>query len=41
MLPYLNRLSSLLWALARWQEGEHHRLAKDERPSLGAAGDAV
>jgi cob(I)alamin adenosyltransferase len=27
---YLNRLSDLLWAMARWQEGEH-RLAK-ERP---------
>lgn len=22
IVPYLNRLSSLLWALARWQEGE-------------------
>jgi cob(I)alamin adenosyltransferase len=22
-VPYLNRLSSLLWAAARWQEGEH------------------
>ncbi len=22
-VPYLNRLSSLAWALARWQEGEH------------------
>jgi cob(I)alamin adenosyltransferase len=22
-VPYLNRLSSLLWAMARWQEGEH------------------
>ena len=21
--PYLNRLSDLLWAMARWQEGEH------------------
>ena len=30
VLPYLNRLSSLLWALAGWQVGEHHRLAKDE-----------
>jgi cob(I)alamin adenosyltransferase len=37
VLPYLNRLSSLLWALARWQEGEHHRLAKDEPASLAAA----
>ena len=23
IVPYLNRLSSLLWAAARWQEGEH------------------
>lgn len=30
VVPYLNRLSSLVWALARWQEGEHHRLARDE-----------
>ena len=28
VVPYLNRLSSLLWAMARWQEGEH-LLAKD------------
>jgi len=21
VIPYLNRLSSLLWAMARWQEG--------------------
>jgi len=21
--PYLNRLSDLLWTMARWQEGEH------------------
>ena len=28
VLPYLNRLSSLAWALARWQE-EDHPLAKD------------
>jgi len=26
--PYLNRLSDLLWAMARWQEGEHHLLSK-------------
>jgi cob(I)alamin adenosyltransferase len=26
---YLNRLSDLLWAMARWQEGEH-RLSKGE-----------
>lgn len=29
VVPYLNRLSSLLWAMARWQEGEHV-LSKDE-----------
>lgn len=23
IVPYLNRLSSLLWAAARWQEGQH------------------
>jgi cob(I)alamin adenosyltransferase len=23
VMPYLNRLSDLLWAMARWQEGEH------------------
>ena len=28
--PYLNRLSDLLWTVARWQEGEH-RLARDGR----------
>lgn len=37
VLPYLNRLSSLLWVLARWQEGEHHRLAKDEPTSAPLA----
>jgi cob(I)alamin adenosyltransferase len=26
---YLNRLSDLLWTMARWQEGEHHILAKN------------
>ena len=38
VLPYLNRLSSLLWALARWQEGEHHRLARDESTSVHPPG---
>jgi cob(I)alamin adenosyltransferase len=28
VLPYLNRLSSLLWAAARWQEGDEHVAAK-------------
>ncbi len=26
--PYLNRLSDLLWAMARWTEGPEHRLSK-------------
>jgi cob(I)alamin adenosyltransferase len=33
--PYLNRLSDLLWTMARWQEGEHLRTR-----SLGHASDA-
>lgn len=38
VVPYLNRLSSLLWAMARWQE-DVHVLAKDV-PAAGApAGD--
>jgi cob(I)alamin adenosyltransferase len=28
VVAYLNRLSDLLWAMARWQEGEH-RLSKE------------
>jgi cob(I)alamin adenosyltransferase len=32
VLTYLNRLSDLLWAMARWQEGETHRLSKDTSP---------
>ena len=28
-VAYLNRLSDLLWALARWQEGPQHLLAKE------------
>ncbi|MBD0292413.1 MAG: cob(I)yrinic acid a,c-diamide adenosyltransferase [Jiangellaceae bacterium] len=31
VVPYLNRCSDLLWALARWQEGES-LLAKDVSP---------
>ena len=31
--PYLNRLSDLLWAMARWQEVEHIQ-ARDVRTSL-------
>ena len=30
-LPYLNRLSSLLWALARWAEGDTTLQTKDVR----------
>jgi len=29
VVSYLNRLSDLLWAMARWQEGPEHVLAKD------------
>ena len=29
VVAYLNRLSDLLWALARWQEGTEHLLAKE------------
>lgn len=29
VVPYLNRLSDLMWALARWQDGSDHRLAKE------------
>ncbi len=32
--PYLNRLSDLLWAMARWTEGELHLLART-RPRRG------
>jgi cob(I)alamin adenosyltransferase len=33
VVPYLNRLSDLLWALARWQEGDEHTLAKRAQPA--------
>jgi cob(I)alamin adenosyltransferase len=37
--PYLNRLSDLLWALARWTEGDLHLLARrTPRRSKTAAG---
>lgn len=39
--PYLNRLSDLLWAMARWQEGDEHvaaRTAGRRRPA-GSGGD--
>ena len=36
---YLNRLSDLLWAMARWTEGRHHLLARGEpRRPRGAVG---
>ena len=28
VVAYLNRLSDLLWAMARWQEGPEHTLSK-------------
>ena len=28
VIPYLNRLSSLLWAMARWQEGGHALMSR-------------
>jgi len=37
---YLNRLSDLLWALARWTEGDEHLLARGA-PRRGRAGDAL
>jgi len=37
---YLNRLSDLLWAMARWTEGEHHLLARGERRGPGSTTDA-
>jgi len=39
---YLNRLSDLLWALARWAEGQDHLLARGApRRSAADAGDAA
>jgi cob(I)alamin adenosyltransferase len=29
VIPYLNRLSDLLWAMARWQEGPEHVLSRE------------
>jgi cob(I)alamin adenosyltransferase len=28
VIAYLNRLSDLLWAMARWQEGPEHQLSR-------------
>ncbi len=36
---YLNRLSDLLWAMARWAEGEDHLLARGA-PRRAATGDS-
>lgn len=30
VVEYLNRLSDLLWAMARWLEGPEHVLSKSE-----------
>ncbi len=35
---YLNRLSDLLWAMARWTEGEGHLLARTVRTASDRAG---
>ena len=32
VMPYLNRLSDLLWAMARWQEGPDHVLSRADVP---------
>jgi len=34
--PYLNRLSDLLWTMARWQEGDRHVAARDSTGRTGA-----
>ena len=37
---YLNRLSDLLWAMARWTEGDDHLLARgDPRRRRSASSD--
>jgi cob(I)alamin adenosyltransferase len=37
--PYLNRLSDLVWAMARWLEGDDHLLARQgPRPHRAAGG---
>ncbi len=33
--PYLNRLSDLLWTMARWQEGEVHLTARERSAPRG------
>jgi cob(I)alamin adenosyltransferase len=29
VVAYLNRLSDLVWTMARWAEGPHHRTARE------------
>lgn len=36
--PYLNRLSDLVWAMARWLEGDEHVLARGAPRSRRSAG---
>jgi cob(I)alamin adenosyltransferase len=31
--PYLNRLSDLVWTLARWQDGDHHLRTRSVGPA--------
>jgi cob(I)alamin adenosyltransferase len=38
--PYLNRLSDLLWTMARWQEGDHLLARAGRGGSKKVAGDA-
>jgi len=33
IIPYLNRLSDLVWAMARWQEGDDHVTARSDPES--------
>jgi cob(I)alamin adenosyltransferase len=35
---YLNRLSDLVWVMARWQEGDEHLVARDGRTGGGTGG---
>ena len=36
--PYLNRLSDLLWTMARWQEGDQHIEARGRPAAAGRTG---
>ncbi len=38
---YLNRLSDLLWAMARWSEGDEHVLARGDRPGRRSGAQAA